>query len=41
MSSGGQIFVSLDRSKVMRMALADFEATLARRSRRCALPQWP
>jgi len=28
-------------SKVMRMALADFEATLARRSRRCALPQWP
>lgn len=28
-------------SKVVRMALADFEATLARRSRRCVLPQWP
>ncbi len=28
-------------SKVMRSALADFDAALARRSPRCALPQWP
>jgi hypothetical protein len=28
-------------SKVMRSALDDFEAALARRSPRCALPQWP
>jgi hypothetical protein len=28
-------------SKVMRLALDDFEVALARRSSRCALPQWP
>jgi hypothetical protein len=28
-------------SAVMKRALADFEPTLAARSRRCALPAWP
>lgn len=38
---GGCLSCRAGGSKVMRTAPADFEATLARRSPRCALPQWP